>query len=70
MMSPRRFARARRVSDDKRLNDTEAFVENVDKKVQAQEPHVNALFNWSIWRSRENGFGQDFEFVLAHPRGK
>lgn len=32
--------------------------------VRQQQPRVNALTAYLNWRSKENGFGDDFEYTL------
>lgn len=36
--------------------------------VEGQQDHVNALTSYLIWRTGDNGFGQDFEYTLR-PKG-
>lgn len=50
------------------LDDVEALIEETDSLVVVQQPHVNALVAWLEARSAENGFGDDFEWTLRHPR--
>lgn len=33
-------------------------------KTSEQQPRVNLVSSWLIWRTGDNGFGGDFEFTL------
>ena len=38
------------------------------RKTKARQPKVNFLVSWLDKRSEDNGFGEDFGFVLDNPR--
>lgn len=51
-----------------RLDEIEQTLDARKEALQAQEPRVNALVAWLNNRKMKNGFGEDFEWTLAHPR--
>lgn len=51
-----------------RLDATEKFLDETQARVEEQAPRVNALTAWLAERKMSNGFGEDFEWTLAHPR--
>ena len=64
MMPWTRKARAK----EARLDQVEKILTETDAIVVAQQPDVNRLTAWLESRKTQNGFGEDFEWVLAHPR--
>lgn len=50
------------------LQQTEAFIDETQARVIEQAPRVNRLTKWAEARRMTNGFGEDFEWTLAHPR--
>lgn len=54
----------------RRLDQIEATLDETQSKIAAQQPRVNQLVAWLNQRKLSNGFGEDFEWTLAHPRGR
>jgi hypothetical protein len=52
----------------KKLDEQEAYVDAVAEEVRARQPRVTALVEWLEQRKISNGFGEDFELTLKHPR--
>lgn len=50
------------------LEQTEQYLDAAQARVTAQAPRVNMLAAWAESRRMSNGFGEDFEWTLAHPR--
>jgi len=53
----------------KRLEAAETFIAATQERVEEQAPRVNNLVAWLEARKLRNGFGTDFEWTLANPRG-
>lgn len=64
MMPWTRKARAKKARQDQ----IEKLLKETDAIVVAQQPDVNRLTGWLESRKHQNGFGDDFEWVLANPR--
>jgi hypothetical protein len=63
------FGKKRRAKLEQ-LQKEEAFLDETQKKVRDQQPRVNYLVTWLETRKLVNGFGDDFEWTLAHPRAR
>lgn len=57
-------------AEKKRHDQYERELEATDSLLVQQQPRVNAIVAWLEARKLQNGFGDDFEWTLAHPRTK
>lgn len=57
-------------AEKKRHDQYERELEATDSLLVEQQPRVNAVVAWLEARKLQNGFGDDFEWTLAHPRVK
>lgn len=61
----------RRSQAEKKRHDAyERELQETDSLLVQQQPRVNAVVAWLEARKLQNGFGDDFEWTLAHPRTK
>ncbi len=51
-----------------RIKEIQKSVDEADKTLNKQAPHVNAVSSWLKIRANQNGFGADFEYTLR-PKG-
>jgi hypothetical protein len=63
-LNPFQHAKEARAQQEK----VAAELEELQKKADAREPKVNALWNWAMSRRVSNGVGHDFEWDLSNPR--
>jgi hypothetical protein len=62
-----KFFRHQREANEK-ISAAEELIDAKRDQLKAQTPRVNILVAWLEQRKLYNGFGQDFELTLAHPR--
>jgi len=62
------FGKKRDKKEHLDLDEAERYIKEQREKVDSQTRPVSILTDWLEARKLSNGFGDDFEWTLAHPR--